>query len=150
MSLKYSLNHNDTKSTMANRQRGSALIMAIFVITVMFLLAAALINIVSDGDDSLNQEVLGTRALATANSGADAALARLFPLGGAVSDCDTVTTLVWAPPAGEVGFSGCSVTLGCTAYVAGTETQYRITSEAVCSSGPMRVRRQVEVEARGN
>jgi MSHA biogenesis protein MshP len=135
---------------MPRRQGGSALIMAIFVITVMFLLAAALINIVSDGDDSFNQEVWGARALASANSGADAALARLFPLGGAVSDCATVTTLAWAPPAGEVGFSGCSVTLGCTAYVAGSETQYRITSAAVCSSGPMRVRRQVEVEARGN
>jgi MSHA biogenesis protein MshP len=135
---------------MPRRQGGSALIMAIFVITVMFLLAAALINIVSDGDDSFNQEVWGARALASANSGADAALARLFPLGGAVSHCAAVTTPDpdWAPPAGEVGFSGCSVTLGCTAYVAGTETQYRITSAAVCSSGPMRVRRQVEVEAR--
>jgi MSHA biogenesis protein MshP len=149
MSLKYSLNHNDTQSTMANRQRGSALIMAIFVITVMFLLAAALINIVSDGDDSFNQEVWGTRALATANSGADAALARLFPLTGGVTDCAAVTIPPWTPPT-SVGFSGCRVTLGCTAYVAGTETQYRITSAAVCSSGPMRVRRQVEVEARGN
>jgi MSHA biogenesis protein MshP len=141
MSLKYSLNHNDTQSTMANRQRGSALIMAIFVITVMFLLAAALINIVSDGDDSFNQEVWGTRALA--------ALARLFPLTGGVTDCAAVTIPPWTPPT-SVGFSGCRVTLGCTAYVAGTETQYRITSAAVCSSGPMRVRRQVEVEARGN
>ncbi|MBB1269651.1 MSHA biogenesis protein MshP [Shewanella sp. SR44-3] len=148
MSLKYSLNHNDTKSTMANRQRGSALIMAIFVITVMFLLASALINIVSDGDDSLNQEVLGTRALATANSGADAALARLFPLAGGVTDCAIVTT-PWTPPT-SVGFSGCKVTLACANYVLGSETQYRITSEAVCESGPMRVRRQVEVEARGN
>lgn len=135
---------------MPRRQGGSALIMAIFVITVMFLLASALINIVSDGDDSFNQEVWGTRALATANSGADAALARLFPLAGGVTDCAAVTTPPWIPPAGEVGFSGCSVTLGCTAYVVGSETQYRITSEAVCSSGAMRVRRQVEVEARGN
>jgi MSHA biogenesis protein MshP len=147
MSLKYPLSRNDTQSAMANRQGGSALIMAIFVITVMFLLASALINIVSDGDDSFNQEVWGTRALATANSGADAALARLFPLAGGVATCAANST--WTPPT-SVSFSGCSVTLRCTAYVAGTETQYRITSAAVCSSGPMRVRRQVEVEARGN
>jgi MSHA biogenesis protein MshP len=135
---------------MPRRQGGSALIMAIFVITVMFLLASALINIVKDGDDAFNQEVWGTRALASANSGADAALARLFPLAGGVATCAAVTTMPWIPPAGEVGFSGCTVTLGCTEYVAGIETQYRIRSEAICESGSMRVRRQVEVEARGN
>jgi MSHA biogenesis protein MshP len=136
-------------SPMPRKQRGSALVMAIFVITVMFLLAAALINMATDDDDSFNQEVWGTRALATANSGADAALARLFPLVGGVSNCDAVTTPAWTPPA-SLGFSGCRVTLACFSYAVGSQTQYRITSEAVCELGPMRVRRQVEVEARDN
>jgi MSHA biogenesis protein MshP len=110
-------------------------------------LASALINIVKDGDDAFNQEVWGTRALATANSGADAALARLFPLTGGIFVCQA--TSIWTPPAGT-GFSGCRVNLNCETYVVGTETQYRISSEAICESGLMRVRRQVEVEARGN
>lgn len=135
-------------SAMAQGQGGSALVMAIFVITVMFLLAAALINIVSDGDDSVNQEVWGTRALATANSGADAALASLFPLDASPGNCPATST--WIPPAGEVGFYGCRVNLTCASYTAESETQFRISSEAICESGPMRVRRQVEVEARGN
>jgi MSHA biogenesis protein MshP len=121
--------------------------MAIFVITVMFLLASALINIVKDGDDAFNQEVMGTRALATANSGADAALARLFPLDASPGNCPA--TSIWTPPT-SVGFSGCRVMLACNAFVVGTQTQYRIVSEAICESGPMRVRRQVEVEASGN
>ncbi|ABE56612.1 MSHA biogenesis protein MshP [Shewanella denitrificans OS217] len=149
MSLNRGRLTNKLHSALPLKQRGSALVMSIFVITVMFLLAAALINIVSDADDSVNQEVLGTRALATANSGADAALARLFPLAGGVSNCDAVTTPAWTPPA-SLGFSGCRVTLECFSYSVGTQTQYRIISEAICELGNMRVRRQVEVEARDN
>ncbi|EGM68722.1 MSHA biogenesis protein MshP [Shewanella sp. HN-41] len=44
-------------------QGGSALIIGIFVITVMFLLASALINIVEDADTGLTQEVWGTRGI---------------------------------------------------------------------------------------
>lgn len=129
------------------RQRGSALIIGVFVITVMFLLASALINIVEDGDVGLTQEVWGTRAFAAANSGADAALAQLFPLNGAVGVCSANSS--WAPP-DVVGFHACSVTLQCTSYFVDPVTQYRIKSQAVCESGDTRVSRQVEVEARGN
>ena len=129
------------------RQRGSALIIGVFVITVMFLLASALINIVEDGDTGLTQEVWGTRAFAAANSGADAALAKLFPLNGNVGTC--LASDVWTPP-DVTGFHACSVTLTCTAYALDTVTQYRISSKAVCESGETRVSRKVEVEARGN
>ncbi|MCS6154534.1 MSHA biogenesis protein MshP [Shewanella baltica] len=129
------------------RQRGSALIIGVFVITVMFLLASALINIVEDGDVGLTQEVWGTRAFAAANSGADAALAQLFPLNGTVGVCSANSA--WVPP-DVVGFHACSVTLQCTRYFVGSVFQYHIKSQAVCESGDTRVSRQVEVEARGN
>lgn len=129
------------------KQSGSALIIGIFVITVMFLLAAALINIVQDGDEGVNQEVWGTRALAAANSGADAALASLFPLTGGIGTCAAAST--WTPP-DVVGFHACRVNRSCTAYTVDALTQYRITSQAICESGDLRVSRQVEVEARGN
>ncbi|MGI1968280.1 MSHA biogenesis protein MshP [Shewanella baltica] len=132
------------------RQRGSALIIGVFVITVMFLLASALINIVEDGDTGLTQEVWGTRAFAAANSGADAALAKLFPLNSNVGTC--LASDVWTPP-DVIGFHACSVTLTCTAYAVdtgtGVVTQYSVNSTAVCESGDTRVSRKVEVEARG-
>lgn len=137
--------------TLPMHQGGSALIIGIFVITVMFLLASALINIVEDADTGLTQEVWGTRALAAANSGADAALAQLFPLNAAanyIATCSTVSS-TWTPP-DVVGFHACNVTLSCTAYSVGSVTQYRINSQAICESGDTRVSRQVEVEARGN
>lgn len=134
-----------------HKQRGSALIIGIFVITVMFLLAASLINIVEDADTGLTQEVWGTRALAAANSGADAALAQLFPLSPAVgfqTSCISVSP-TWTPP-DVVGFHACSVSVSCNQYSADTIKQFRIRSQAVCSSGDIRVSRQVEVVARGN
>ncbi|MGI2132876.1 MSHA biogenesis protein MshP [Shewanella baltica] len=128
------------------RQRGSALIIGVFVITVMFLLASALINIVEDGDVGLTQEVWGTRAFASANSGADAALAKLFPLNGNAGAC--LASDVWTPP-DVIGFHACNVELSCKEYTVDTVIQYRINSKAVCESGETRVSRQVEVEARG-
>jgi MSHA biogenesis protein MshP len=134
------------RTALPARQRGSALIIGVFVITVMFLLASALINIVQDGDTGLTQEVWGTRAFAAANSGADAALAQLFPLNGSVGIC--LASSSWTPP-NVVGFHACRVELSCKAYAVDTVTQYLINSKAVCESGEIRVSRQVEVEARG-
>ncbi|MGI2096068.1 MSHA biogenesis protein MshP [Shewanella glacialipiscicola] len=135
-----------SRASLPAQQRGSALIIGVFVITVMFLLASALINIVQDSDTALTQEVWGTRAFAAANSGADAALAQLFPLNGSVGIC--LATSTWNLP-NVTGFHACSVTLTCTAYAVDAVTQYRINSKAICESGETRVSRQVEVEARG-
>lgn len=127
------------------RQKGSALIVGIFVITVMFLLAAALIRISSDGDEALTLEVWGTRALAAANSGADVAMAKLFPIDGSAPVCNIADS--WTPP-NVVGFHGCAVALSCSSYVVDGVVQYRIVSNGVCESGELRVSRAVEVNAR--
>ncbi|MEZ8186636.1 MSHA biogenesis protein MshP [Shewanella sp. 5S214] len=140
-------------------QQGSALIIGIFVLTVMFLLAASLIRIVGDADESVNMEVWGTRALFSANSGADAALSQLFPLSGVNGSCSNVSS-TWSPPTGGNGFHNCTVLVNCNATTVASITQYRINSLAVCETGNcagnsdsstcLRVSRQVEVEARGN
>lgn len=144
------------------RQRGSALVIGVFVITVMFLLASTLIRVLEDSDEQVILEVWGIRALATANSGADVAMARLFPVDGSLGVC--AASSVWTPPANTLGFHGCAdVQLSCNqtnAIVDGlVVSQYRIRSHAVCSSGScdggagtssrcVRVSRTVEVEAR--
>lgn len=142
----------------ATSQRGSALVIGIFVITVMFLLAATLTRVMNDADEQVNLEVWGVRALATANSGADVAMARLFPVDGSAGVCTASSS--WTPTANLVGFHGCvNVALTCNSFVVDGVTQYRITSSATCSSGKcdsgatdsttcLRVNRTVEVEAR--
>jgi MSHA biogenesis protein MshP len=137
------------------RQQGSALVIAIFVIVVMSILALALTRIGNNADDDVNLEVWSLRAFAAANSGADAALAQLFPLNGSVATC--ASSSVWTPP-DEPGFHGCSVSLNCTSQSADGVTQYVVRSTAVCETGNcdagadgrqcLRVSRSVEVEAR--
>ncbi|MGS0682583.1 MSHA biogenesis protein MshP [Shewanella sp. 125m-7] len=152
---------------MSSRQRGSALVIGVFIITVMFLLAATLINVLDDADQDISLEVWGTRAFAAANTGADSALATLFPVDGSNGSCNTQAP--WNTPwhigtaTGLVGFNGCSVVMTCSAITTNLAqnnmTQYLITSTATCSTGQcdsgtdsdvscIRVSRQVEVEAR--
>jgi MSHA biogenesis protein MshP len=105
----------------------------------------------------VNMEVWGTRALFSANSGADTALAELFPLLGSAANCTNVSP-TWTPPNNAVGFHNCSVTISCNTANVGSVVQYRINSLAVCETGNcagssnsstcLRVSRQVEVEAR--
>ncbi|QSX33236.1 MSHA biogenesis protein MshP [Shewanella avicenniae] len=141
-----------------NTQKGSALMIALFIIVVIAVLAASLIRIGTDADEGVNLEVWSLRAFNAANSGADAALAQLFPLNGGTVSCSNVAS-TWTPP-NVTGFHGCdSITLSCTAFTVGTAHLYRITSHAVCQTGNcdsgtvderqcLRVSRSVEVEAR--
>ncbi|WP_179025801.1 MSHA biogenesis protein MshP [Shewanella sp. Scap07] len=139
--------------TKVRGQRGSALVIGIFIITVMFLMSATLINVVRDADEQVNLEVWGTRALAAANSGADFALSQLLPIDGSTGACALNQT--WTPP-NEVGFANCSVTYSCVVQNFDSQTQYRITSRASCESSGcasgaedcLRVSREVEVQAR--
>jgi len=145
------------------KQQGSALVIGIFVITVMFLMSAALINVLEDADEQVSLEVWGTRALFAANSGADRALSQLFPLDGSSGICKASSD--WEPAsvlASQPGFHGCKVALTCVTNTVSTVNpvvivkSYRITSTATCKTGDctgddsscLRVNRRVEVEAR--
>ncbi|QQX79714.1 MSHA biogenesis protein MshP [Shewanella sp. KX20019] len=158
---------NRIQVQLLTKQRGSALIIGVFIITVMFLLAAALINVLDDADQQISLEVWGARAFSAANSGADRALAELFPVDQVgVGTCNTNAAKVpWniGTDTGLVGFHGCSVVISCNAVSTTTlpinMTQYLIRSTATCSTGQcgsgsnsdascIRVNRTVEVEAR--
>ncbi|MCL1075325.1 MSHA biogenesis protein MshP [Shewanella dokdonensis] len=136
------------------QQQGSALVIAIFVIVMMSFLAVALLRMGNNADEDVNLEVWSLRAFAAANSGADAALAQLFPLNGSVATC--ASSSIWTPP-DKPGFHGCSVSLSCVSQTANDVTQYIVRSTAVCETGDcssgdseqcLRVSRSVEVEAR--
>ncbi|WP_299805454.1 MSHA biogenesis protein MshP [uncultured Shewanella sp.] len=152
-----------SKLPQRSKQTGSALVIGIFIITVMFLLAATLINILDDADQEISLEVWGTRAFAAANSGADRALATLFPVDGSGGSCNAQTTWNIGSDTNLVGFHGCDVVMTCSAVTTNLPqnnmTQYLVTSTATCSTGQcdsgsdsdascIRVSRQVEVEAR--
>lgn len=156
-----------TIEPISKKQRGSALVMAIFVIVVLMLLGSALVQILSTSSETIAQEVIGTRALAAANSGMQADLQKLFPL----TAIPTITPLNCpSSPAENVsnydfsaipGLYHCFATVICTNYATGPDgtLYYRLTSTGECGSGTLAANsfdksivissRTVQVEARG-
>lgn len=132
-------------STGLNKQRGSSLAIAIFVIIVMSLLTTAITNTISSSQDQVVQEVLGTRALLAAESANDITLAKLFPLNQA--DANLCSEIGFSDPElDEIyelresfnsfsGFENCIVSTSCShENAAGSETYYLVESTGVCKS----------------
>ncbi|MGF1865686.1 MSHA biogenesis protein MshP [Enterovibrio norvegicus] len=133
------------------RQQGSMLMIAIFAITGLAALGAALMQITWSQSDTTTREVLGTRAWLAANSGTEMAMARLFPLA---IDKDNLPTASCS--ASEIttnfnsaGLTGCSVSVTCNTVGVTPLAQYRIESKGECGSGHLKVVRVQESWARG-
>ena len=123
--------------------RGSAIMVALFVIVIVGLLAAALSRLLLDSSEKVTVEVLGVRALMAAQSGLEQGFYQLYPNGiwqaeqpdaaGHVGCARVSTTLL----ADNVGLSGCSVTIACSALTLNSSklTSYRLTSTGLCNGG---------------
>ena len=68
-------------------QKGSALVIAIFIIIVLSALGAALVNMLDSSQEGVAYEVLGTRAYTAAQSGLQWQLSETFPLGSNAISC---------------------------------------------------------------
>ncbi len=146
------------------KQRGSSLVLALFVIIILTLLGGALMRMISTSSETMSQEVLGTRAYMAANSAMQSELQRLFPLNS-ISDCPDISQ---PPLAGDYNFSStgqnvaglydCTATTVCEKYYTGVDgtKYYRLTSTGECGSGVMdanskvivKSSRTIQVEAR--
>ena len=59
-------------------QRGSALMLALFIIIVVALLGTTLVRVLSTSSEAIAQEVIGTRALMAANSAMQSAVTTII------------------------------------------------------------------------
>ena len=114
-------------------QRGSAIMIALFVIVIMALLAAAMGRFLVDSGEKNTVEVRGVRALMAAQSGLEIALYRLYPNNSwTAQQCAASATTTFALP----GLVNCQATVTCTPLnvsAAGTtRTGYRFSSEGRC------------------
>jgi len=138
------LSVNQTKS----KQKGSAIVIAIFVIVVMALLGAALVKILSSSAESVAYEVIGTRAYAAAQTGAQWQLLEVFPHNtNAATACKNI---IVEPNLSNVqGLEFCQASVSCNdgGVFKGT-TYYVITSVGQCSFGGVITSRTVMIEAR--
>ncbi|GJC05430.1 hypothetical protein KAM385_24590 [Aeromonas hydrophila] len=124
-------------------QRGSAIMVALFVIVIMALLVAAMGRFLVDSGEKNVVEVRGVRALMAAQSGLEIALYRLYPNGewqGQASRCAPIELDFTEP-----GLAECQVSITCNkvavSAAGGTQTGYRFRSEGRCgdpgvNSGP--------------
>ena len=130
-------------------QRGVSLVMAVFIIVVLSLLAAALIRILSAGEESVAREVLSTRAFLTAQSGAQLRLSDIFTGGVACTNTCPTTGAQNYGGFGNSNWLNCEASVSCCrVQPAGGDIHYRIVSTGRCGPAGERAARVVEIMAR--
>lgn len=142
------------------RQKGSALMMSLFIMTILILLGTALVKVLSSSSEATAQEVIGTRAYMAANSAMQAELQKLFPLNG-TSACPIIPSSHDFSSTGKNidGLYHCKATTICTHYATHPVTSerfYRLTSTGKCASTALTSNsknsvvssRRIQVEAR--
>lgn len=132
--------------------RGSALVIAIFVIVVMSLLGMALVKMMDSSQQNVAFEVLGTRAYSAAQSGAQWQLAQLFPVGLNSPSSNTCASVSQVPPAlsNTAGLQGCYIVspISCEDFLHDGVRYYTVTSVGQCDIAGEVTSRIIEVEAR--
>jgi MSHA biogenesis protein MshP len=139
------------KNSILKKQKGSALVIAIFIIVVMTLLGSALVKIISSNAETIAYEVIGIRAFQAAQTGAQRKMSELFPLkpnAGNVCDNNPVTYSFITIK----GLENCeAVKVKCSndtvAPVNGI-SYYTITSTGQCTVAGISTSRKIEISAR--
>lgn len=126
------------------KQQGVGLPAAIFIITVMALIAAAVTQLVSQNAQTYSEAVNLTRAFYAAESGAGFAMNTIFPPEDYASSYPNLNK---CPAAATVynfvspGLNQCSATVTCTSITTSGSTFATIESEGMCGD----VERTVQV-----
>lgn len=132
----------------AATQRGSALVIAVFVIVVMLALTLSLSRLLISGSETVVYEVQGTRTLMAAQSGLELALTELFPLAAPTASCAALST---SHTFSGAALQGCSATISCSGYTpvgADAVPVFQLISTADCTAGGFQTRRTVQIEVR--
>ena len=130
---------------------GSALVVAIFVIIVVSLLGVALVKMLSTESKTIAYEVVGTRALQAAQSGAQWQLQQLFPLDNVAQACPvgTITRFFNNQTNEGRGLFNCQATVTCSDFIHTNGIRYyQIESAGQCQTGDVITSRIVNIEAK--
>lgn len=158
MLLKFKCVIAKQKLTLQKAQRGSSLVIAIFILVVLSLLGAALIEIMETNEEAFTYEVLGTRAYNAAQSGIQWEMQKLFPLRDASNPqssnsamCTTSDTIVTF--SGITGLNNCSAIVNCElltheSATTVTTNYFTVTSTGQCDINGEITSRTIEVQAK--
>ena len=134
-------NHQRSRS----QQRGLGLAFAIFLITIMSVITITLAELAAANLKAYAQEVVSSRTLQAANSGAQIALTRIFPSAGrssscipspGLAQCDCLELPEFNPILNftEIGLNGCSVQIQCTPNEVSGESYFDVRAIANCNN----------------
>lgn len=135
---------NKRLSSPPHSQRGISLILVIFLLIVGSLLVVGLARLNTTLQTSVAREILSVRALFAAESGAQSAAMRIFPINAAPAACPANFVLNF----NGSGLDGCRAALSCTPVTAAGRTVYTVSSEGVCGGGNDIARRRLTVSLR--
>jgi MSHA biogenesis protein MshP len=135
------LNIKENKKSISSysKQQGLGLPMALFIITIMSLIAAAVNRLGEVGSQSYTQNLLSVRAFYAAESGAQ--LRAQAVLSANPCTCGAAETVTYYFTA--EGLNQCSATTSCTRFVANSETFCTLVSIGRCDNA--NAERTVEV-----
>lgn len=128
------------------KQQGIGLPVALFVITVLALIVVALTDLEESSGISFSLDINSMRAFYAAESGAQVALAEVFPAGGSVGTCASISPSVISFNAS--GLNGCQATVGCSVATDSGISYFSLQSTGSCGSGADRAERVIVVRAR--
>lgn len=134
-------NKSLNKKPLDKKQRGSALVIAVFVMVVMLALTIGIARLLVSGSETVVYEVQGSRSLFAAQSGLEIGLSQLFALDGSHPSCSNTSSAIGFNPPAMVG---CEVTLSCKTFT-GPPVIFQLTSVAHCQRGDFITRRQVQI-----
>lgn len=142
------------KTNSRSRQTGLSIPLAIFVLVIIAMLGAAMVNILNLGQESVAREVVSMRALMAAESGAERGLNTVLEGGAACTgDLSVAPTdldnLSWSPwTIAAPGLAGCTAVVSCGQInIAGT-AYYSFRSEGECGPAGDRAHRVIQVQAK--
>lgn len=139
------------RQSMISSQKGSALVIAIFISVVMLLLVGALSKQLISSSESVSYEVLGTRAFLAAQSGMESGLHLLYGLDSAVqTSCNSPLFSKNFELSAVDGLRQCQVQVTCTAATSSLDpstTHFYLESIGTCGDpASIQTSRTIEME----
>lgn len=148
----------NTGVSSASSQKGSALVIAVFISVVILLLVVALSKLLIASSEGVSYEVQGTRSFFAAQSGIEYALIELFPLASATvtSSCPgslqngELPDLMLEPSINfnTEGLRNCSVHISCQVRLSGVNeiSHFWLTSTGRCGADGVQTSRTIQME----
>ncbi len=137
--------------SVVSRQSGFGLPMAVFVITVLALVIAAMAQLQQSSSEGSSLQLQSQRAFYAAESGLQLSLNLLLPPDGSAGRSCATTPFyahTFSSPSSFYGLTSCSVTVECQDVAVGSEVYFTLTSEGICGSGTDSARRTTEVRVK--